>query len=204
MKSLVIVLSIVLLGISGSLYAKKTVKVKVSQDAFVQGGETANEAMGATTEGRMRVMKSNGNDKYSRTSYLQFDLKKVEDFDSVDLNICVRVYPCKDDASAKFTLNIYSCSDNKWNENSLTFENKPDKNELLVSKVLEVSDDNVWTKISLPVEKVKELINNSKKGKVSLVLSNDDFNRTSIEIITKERTWSNGMPAKREAYLELQ
>lgn len=194
-------ISLTLFTLSTLAHAQKPVKVKVFQDAFVQGGNTADEALGATTAGRLRVMKSNGTDKYSRTTYMQFNLKKIEDFKTVDLHVCIRVYPRKDNASANFTMQVYGNAAAKWNESSITFNNKPDKGELLTSQDFEVNDNNDWVKISLPADAVKELIKKSKKGRVTLVLSNDDFNKTSAEVISKERTWSNGSPANRNAYL---
>lgn len=203
MKIVMIVLGVLFMVASGNLEAQKAKKVMVWQDAFVQGGETSGEALGSTTPQRLRVMKSNGDDKYSRTTYLQFNLKKVEDFTEVELNICVRVYPNKNDASAKYTYNVYSCDNNKWSETSITFNNKPEKGEVLATQTLEPKDDNVWVKITLPADKVKELMKQDKKQKVTFVISNDDFNKTNMEIISKERTWSNGSPAKREAYLTI-
>jgi len=189
--------------VSSGIYANKPVKVKVWQDAFVQGGETADEAFGSTTDGRLRVMKSGDNSKYSRTTYLQFNLKKVEDFESVELNICVRVYPSKNNNATQFALNVYGCDNNKWSESSVTYNTKPETGELLASQMLEANEDNQWVSIILPKEKVLALRKASKKGKITLILANDDFNRTSIEVISKERTWSNGMPAKRDAYLSI-
>ncbi|TRX71890.1 DNRLRE domain-containing protein [Carboxylicivirga sp. M1479] len=191
-----------LLFVSAGVYANKPVKVKVWQDAFVQGGESADEAMGTTTDGRLRVMNSKEDTKYARTAFLQFNLKKVESFESVDLNICVRVYRSKKDDATQFALNVYGCDNNKWSESSITFNSQPEKGELLATQTLEANEDNQWMTISLPKEKVMDLMKASKKGKLTLVLANDDFNRTSIEIVSKERTWSNGMPAKRDAYLK--
>lgn len=202
MKKLGVLVGILFIGLAGAL-ANKPVKVKVFQDAFVQGGETADEAMGVSTEGRLRVMNSDADTKYSRTTYLQFNLKKVEDFESVDLNICVRVYRSKKDDATQFALNIYGCDDNKWSESGLTFNNKPEVAELIASQTLNANEDNQWISISLPKEKIMALKKANKKGKITLVLANNDFNRTSIEIVSKERTWSNGMAAKREAYLKL-
>lgn len=203
MRKQLLIISILLVGLLVDAQANKPVKVKVVQDAFVQGGETADESLGTSKPGRLRVMKSDDNTKYSRTSYLQFNLKKVEDFSGAELNICVRIFPSKADPSATFSLNVYACENNKWNESNLTFNNKPERGELLATQVFSANNDNKWVQITLPSEKVMALKKNSKKGKVTLVLANDDFNKTSMEIISKERTWSNGMPAKREAYLKL-
>jgi len=197
--------SLLVCGTAFNAYSAKPVKIKVYQDAFVQGGETADKALGQTTAQRLRVMKSDDNDKYSRMTFLQFDLKKVESFEELTLNICVRVLPNKKDAEAQFKLDVYSCLNNKWNETGITYNNKPEKDELLATDLLKPSDDNVWVKIVLPADKIKELKANDKKGKITLVLfnSSQDFNKTSIEVISKERKWSNGMLAKREAYLSL-
>ncbi len=194
----------ILLAFTSSSFANKPVKVKVSQDTFVQGGETADEELGSTTADRLRVMKSNGNDKYSRTTYLQFNLKKIEAFESATLHINVRVYPSKTDAAASFTMQVYGADNSPWNEASMTFSNKPEKQDLLATQTLSSSDKNQWITINLPADGLKELIKNSKKGRITLVLANDDFNKTSAEIISKERTWSNGTPANSEAYLSFQ
>ncbi len=184
-----------------SAKANKPVKVKVCQDAFVQGGNTAKEPMGVTESGELRVMKSTGTDKYSRTSYLQFNTKKVDDFSTVDLNICVKVYESKVDASAEFEMQVYACDNNKWKESSLVFDNKPEKSELLATQSIGATEKNEWVKISLPADKVKQLMKSSKKGKISMVLYNGNFNKTSAVVLSKERQWSNGTPANREAYL---
>lgn len=196
-----LLLLVLTVSFSTHVEAQKGKKVKVSQDAFVQGGDKADEPLGATIANRLRIMKSTGDDKYSRTSFLQFNLKKVKDFETAELFLCVKVYESKDDASAKFQMQVYTCEDNSWKETSITFNNQPDKGELLAAAEIEVTEKNEWVKISLPVEKLKELIKKDAKRKVSFVLFNEDFNRTSAEVISKERTWTNGTPANREAYI---
>lgn len=204
MKGLTKLFLVMLLSVvtAASAWANKPVKVKVCQDTFVQGGSTANEPMGVTEPGELRIMKSNGTDKYSRITYLQFNVKKVEEFTSVDLNICVKVYESKDDASAEFEMQVYACEDDKWSESSLAFNNKPDNGELLATQSIGVSEKNEWVRISLPSDKVKQMKKESKKGKITLVLYDGNFNKTSAVVLSKERMWSNGTPANREAFLE--
>lgn len=203
MKKLKVFLSLALMfTLLSNGYSKKPVKVRVFQDAFVQGGTSADEPMGVSKPGQLIVMKSFDNDKYSRLSYLQFNLKRIDDFESVDLYLCAKVYESKDDPSAEFALQVYSCDDYKWKETGITFNNKPEKGELLATQSIGVTEKNEWVKIQLPAAKIREMIKNNKKSRVSLVLYNEDFNRTSAIIISKERKWSNGAPAKREPYLE--
>ncbi|TAJ12782.1 DNRLRE domain-containing protein [Marinilabiliaceae bacterium JC017] len=200
----IFIASLFVFGATSNAFCAKPLKIKVSHDAFVQGGETANQPLGATKAARLRIGKSTGNDKYSRTTYLQFNLKKVENFESVDLNLCVKVYKSKEDASAKFQLQVYNCDDTKWKETSITFNTKPEQGELLATQSIGVTEKNEWVKISLPADVIKKQIKKSKKGKLTLVLYNADFNKTAAEIISKERQWTNGTPANKEAYLEFQ
>lgn len=190
-----------LLMVSASSFAAKPIKVKVYQDAFVQGGETAAEPLGATLAERLRVQKSFGTDKYSRTTFLQFNLKKVEEINSVVLHICLKVYESKEDASYEFAMDVMGCDNNKWRETSITFENQPEIGDLLTTASFPKTENNEWVEITLPVEQVKELMD--KKGKLTLVLYNSDMNRTSAEVMSKERKWSNGTMANQEAYLEI-
>ena len=199
----VLVVSLMMVIGVNALYAKGPKKVYVIQDAFVQGGDNADERMGVNKDGELRIMKSDGDDKYSRTSYLLFNLKKVEDFSSARLHLCMKVYESKDDANAEFELQVYSGDGKKWSESTLTYSNKPGIDQLLATQTYKPSEKNVWVSADIDVEKLKKAIKASKNGKVTLVLYNKNFNRTSAIVLSKERAWSNGNLAKREVYLEL-
>ncbi len=182
--------------------AQKTIKVKVSEDAFVQGGETSTEALGTTLPDRLRVQKSDGNDKYSRSTYLKFAFDAQKNFSSAVLNVCVKVNASKNDADAQFTLDVYSTESGEWNESAITFETRPAIKDLMGQTTLAPNENNEWTQIELDVALLKSLVK-ANGGEVTLVLYNEAFNQTSADVISKERKWQNGAPAKREAFVEL-
>lgn len=182
--------------------AQKATKVKVAEDAFVQGGETATEALGATISDRLRIQKSDGNDKYSRSTYLKFAFDAQKDFSSAVLNLCLKVNASKNDVDAQFSLDVYSSENEAWDEASITFEKCPAIQDLMGQTTLAPNENNDWVQIELNAETLKKLIK-ANQGTVTLVLYNKDFNQTSAEVISKERKWQNGAPAKREAFVEL-
>lgn len=182
--------------------AQKATKVKVAQDAFIQGGETSTEALGTSLADRLRIQKSDGNDKYSRSTYLKFVFDAQKDFSSAVLNVCVKVNASKNDADAQFSLDVYSSENEAWDEASITFEKCPAIKDFLGQATLAPNENNDWVQIELNAQMLKNLIK-ANKGFVTLVLYNKDFNQTSAEVISKERKWQNGAPAKREAFVEL-
>ena len=97
---------------------------------------------------------------------------------------------------------MYSTESGEWSESAITFETRPAIKDLLGQATLAPNENNEWTQIELDVALLKKLIK-ANQGTVTLVLYNKEFNQTSAEVISKERKWQNGAPAKREAFVEL-
>lgn len=173
----------------GSQKSATTGKIKVKEDAFVQGGNTSNQHMGNEMPKILRIFNSNEETKYARTSLLKFELPgKKNDFQKVTLHFPIEVYKKTEYPNAKFHLQVYG-TDNNWQESSVTFNTLPKKGDLLGETKIEQSSDGKahWIEIELNLNKIKTLLNQSKDGKLSFQLRNDEFNRISAKVPSKEQ-----------------
>lgn len=164
MKKLMILLIGVFLNFScGSQNSASTVasqKVMVKEDAFVQGGNTANQQMGTEVPKRLRIFNSNEDTKYARTGLLKFDLDdRKRDFKKVVLHLPVKVFEKAEYPNAKFHLQVYG-TENNWQEATVSFQNLPGKGELLGETKIEQSADgkHQWTTVELSANKFKSLL----------------------------------------------
>lgn len=197
MKSIINIVALLLLFVS-TVQAQKAEKVLVYEDAFIQGGETADVAMGVKKPKNMRIFNSQADSKYARIGYLKFKVsKKIESIKDVELHFSLKVYKTEKNPEGKFGLEVYGVEDDKWSEDSITWEEALELGELLGDIEVEQSldDKNKKVVVKLNAEAFNKLLNGKKDRMVTLALTNDNFNKVSAMAPTKEQS------AKAGAYL---
>ncbi len=194
-----ITLLLFIFSISLNAQDKKMKKVRIIEDAFIQGGQTSSTAFGTKKPKDLYVFNSEADSKYSRITFLKFKLdRKQKEVSSVELIINIKVYLSKTSDDDKFSLQVYGVEDDNWDESSITWDDAPELDEVLGSALIEQSKDSRThtVKITLDADKFNKLI--GKKDKyVTLALFNDNFNKISSKVHAKEQGFSNS------AYLKI-
>ncbi|MGY5355934.1 CBM96 family carbohydrate-binding protein [Wenyingzhuangia sp. IMCC45467] len=167
-------------------------KITVSADAFIQGGNTENTAFGTEKIKNLLILKSTGNDKYSRITYLKFKTpKKVSELKKVTLNFPIKVYENEEDPELLFNLDIIAVENDKWSESNITWSNALTLgNTVGHMKVPQTTNgkNNNWIEIELDAKEVSKLINGKKDKYITLALANNEFNRLSAILPSKENS----------------
>ncbi|GAL82069.1 hypothetical protein JCM19274_2780 [Algibacter lectus] len=174
-------------------------QIKASEDAYVQGGETSNEALGKTSPKKLLICNSTENTKWARSTFLKFPMpKKMAGGTNIELNIPVKVYKVESNSALTFNLEVFGAANDEWDESTITWATKPLQGALLGSTEVKQSLDNksTWIKVKLEAKEFNKLFNNKDK-EVTLVLANSNFNKTSAIISSKEAF------AKNVAYLQI-
>jgi len=190
--------TLLLLAFSLGLSAQEK-KVKVLEDAYIQGGNTMTTPLGQKKPKDLLVFNSEAGTKYSRITYLKFKLpKKTKKVNSVELTINIKVYLSKKQNENKFSLQVYGVENDNWNESSITWDNAPELGEVLGETEIEQSyDSNTHTvTVKLDANKFNGLIERRDKY-VTLALFNNNFNKLSSKLHAKEQGMSKA------AYLKI-
>lgn len=190
MKTFITCIILTLFLLTNSIAQQKQ-KVFVSEDTFVQAGETSNQALGTTNSKQLQIMDSDGTNKYARATYLKFIIpKEIKAMESVTLNLPIRITNRnKDGIKAKFKLDVYTVLDNKWDESSLTHDSGLESARLVGSVEIDpTGKETVWQEINLNTYAIFKLTNSQRKRTITLVLKNTDFNRTSAILPSKDKS----------------
>lgn len=188
MKKILAILAIGILCVA-NVEAQK--KIMVKEDAFIQGGDGEDTAWGETKPKNLRIYKSQDNDKYSRITYLKFEMpKKMKSVDKVTLHIPLKVYINEDNPDATFNLEVFAVENDKWRELSITWSDALEVGEMLGSMEVPQSKDgkNQKLAIELDANEFSKLFNGKKDRKVTLALMNNNFNRVSAMAPSKEQS----------------
>lgn len=185
------ILSILAIALFYTTNIEAQTKITVKEDAFIQGGNTEDTAMGEAFPKNLRIYKSQDDDKYSRITYLKFEMpKKMKSADKITLHIPLKVYLKKEDPEATFNLEVFAVENDKWRELSITWSDALELGEKVASIEVPQSFDgkNQKLAIELDAKKVSELFNGKKDRKVTLALLNNNFNRVSAMAPSKEQS----------------
>ncbi|MGB2273786.1 MAG: DUF7594 domain-containing protein, partial [Flavicella sp.] len=166
-------------------------KIMVKEDVFIQGGETEFTAFGEQKPKNLRIYKSQTSDKYSRITYLKFEMpKKLKSADKISLHIPLKVYPNEDNPDATFNLEVFAVENDKWRELSITWDDALELGSMVGSMEVPQSVDgkNQRLEIELDAKEVSKLFNGKKDRKVTLALLNNNFNRVSAMAPSKEQS----------------
>lgn len=170
----------------------QTRKVLVSEDTYTQGGETGDEAFGKTNTKELKIMNSDADSKYARTTYLKFEIPKdIEKIDYMTLTIPIRVSNRnKDNPYAIFKMDVYLVEDNNWKEKKLTFNNNLDMGTMISSLDIDTSGDKgfEWQKTFLNCHVISQFLKSKKRRTITLALRNRVFNKTSAILSSKEKS----------------
>lgn len=181
-----IVLSIFIAVLSVNIYGQE--KIMVLEDAFVQGGNTSDAVLGVEDSKQLKVFNSKKTTKYARTTYLKFELpEEAKQASKITLHIPVKVYD-KNAPGNSFQLDVYATKTNNWSESKLTFNNKPEISNLLATKSLPATEKHTKVSIDLDVNQLKNHLKESKTNVITLALLNNDFNKTSAMMPSKEKS----------------
>ncbi|WP_139958486.1 CBM96 family carbohydrate-binding protein [Flavicella sediminum] len=200
MKNFIKIILLTVLFVGNTNAQKK--KITVSEDAFIQGGDTADKPLGETAAKHLRIFNSNANSKYARIAYLKFNMpKKLKSVKKATLHFPLKVYKNeKLPTDTTFNLEIFAVENDRWRELSITWNDALELGELLASVEVGQSLDGRNQKLSIPLdaEKLSKLFNGKKDRKITLALVNSNFNKISAMAPSKEQS------SKAAAYLEIE
>jgi hypothetical protein len=191
--------NIIILSILCSIISNaQTKKITISDDAFVQGGETANETLGETKSKNLLIFNSKENTKYARITYLKFPLPKImTEGTTIELNIAIKVYKNEANPDLNFNLEVVGVKNDNWSESTITWNNKPELGVVLGATEIKQSVNNELqlVKVKLDAQEFKKLYENDRE--VTIALVNNNFNKISAMGQSKESY------AKNAAYLQI-
>lgn len=166
-------------------------KIFVTEDVFVQGGETRETKFGAEKSNLLMVFVSKRDTKFGRITFLKFDLpKNVKNANKMKLHIPIKVFNNTEDDSLLFKLDVYTVENNTWSENELTWDKKPDYAKRLgtISLAKSANNKNSWEEIELDFKVINDLIISQKSNTITLGLYNLEPNKTSAVLPSKEKS----------------
>ena len=106
----------------------RTTRVWVDEDAYVRGGNNANDNFGLET--LVRVKDSTENN--TRIGYLKFDLSDI-DGEVIDANLFVNA---EVQSGGSIDIELYESSDN-WSESSITWNNRPNLGNRILTQSMD-------------------------------------------------------------------
>ena len=188
--------TVTLLLIATSLVAQTTTKIFATEDAYTQGGESSKNVFGVENADLLRVMRSNINVKNGRSTYLKFTIPdNINSMMGVSLHLLMNVSNKNDeDPNAKFKLEVYAAEDNNWSETTLNYENAPKVEGLVGSFEIPSNKGKgtIWQEIPLNTYAIFKRTMSKDKKTITLVLRNNDFNKTAAIITSKDKLEKGG------------
>ena len=151
------------------------VNINVEQDSYIRGGSNSNKNYG--TESSLVVKESRSNNKYSRISYLNFNLSSVSGMiTSAKLHIHGRV-----SSGSSFDVDVYETDDN-WEETTIKWNNAPSISSNLGSFSVRGGSVTEYIVDITPYVQGEQ----SGDGYVSIVLKDDSKTKGKFVINSKE------------------
>ena len=169
----------------------QSVKIMVSEDAFIQGGGTSNTAMGVKAKKALKIKKSKANSAYTRISYLKFETpKKLKKADKITLHVPLLVYVNKNHPDRTFGLNIFAVENDNWTEDTINWSEALELGELVGSMEVPQCLNNQTKElaIELSAEKVSLLFKGRNDKNITLALVNSKNNGLGATAPSKERS----------------
>ena len=156
--------------------AQKKIKFFTTKDTFVKGGEFEN-----TNYGNFQTfeVKNSATPKFDRISYLQFDISKIQEKDIKNASILLYV---EEQEGKSGKINIKNVTDDNWDENTITFSNKPVTSSIIGSYTIN-ANTNDWISINI-TQAIKAQYKNSPI--ITLAIEQDTQSSTLIKSYTKE------------------
>lgn len=157
----------------------KVLSLKASQDAFVRGGDQAENSYGGSSY--MGIENTEGNLAYK--SMLRFDVSALagKSVSSAKLKLYVRNVDSRTEPSVN--LRAFAV-DADWTEKSLTWMGWPDTTDVPVSSTISLTADSKSSWVELDVTDIVKKLNG--KGTLDLALQNPEQKVGYIGLATKE------------------
>lgn len=150
----------------------KTVRVPVDEDAYVRGGNNANDNYGVETLVRVK----NASENTTRIGFLKFDLSSV-DGDIIDANLVLN--GDVQSGSESIDIGLFETTDN-WSESSITWNDRPALgNQILTQDI----DQDSFSTFELCVSEYTQEVND---GVVSFGLQSVNPGIEQLRIRSKE------------------
>lgn len=166
-----------------SYLASKTDTNGVLADAYVRGGSFSGNTYGTSDPGQLQT-KSESTFEYTRQTYLRFDISK---YPAILLGAKLRLYGAKNsNESNNINVGVYGVSSTIWNENTISWNNKPvAENELITSAIVNA----LPTAPQYYEWDVSEYVKNIKNGgsnQISFLLANPEVTTSYVYFNSKE------------------
>ncbi len=153
------------------LYPKPSMKIKISEDAYVRGGVYGDDNFNQSS----MIVKNASNASYVRKAVLKVDLSEVtymNIFDEVYLNFYLN-----SSDSADNSINVYFNDNNAWNQSTVTYNDIMNNELLLVGDVVNL-ESGTWCKVNV-TSIVKEQVA-AGHTVITFVLESSDNNYATI------------------------
>lgn len=146
-----------------------------TDDSYVRDGSSSNTVFGNIDPLRLRAKNASAIG-FNRETYLKFDISGISNIEHA------RVYLFADTrtGTADFQTNMLAVSDNSWNENTLTYNNKPQTGTILTSVVS--NRDEVWNSFEVK----SYVISNQGNSSCSVALKNNNQDNQTVNFDSKE------------------
>ena len=144
----------------------------VVNDAHVRGGSYSNDNFGNSVE---MEIKEGSNSSFQRDAYLQFNL---DDFTSVT-SARLLVYG---HAQTTMSLGVYESVTTNWNENTITWNNRPTKDALIATSP--ISETPSWVELD-----ITELAQERTGQLLTVILGDDEAINRTIFLASKEENF---------------
>ena len=160
-------------------------EIVVTEDTFIQGGSTANTALGSE---EVMEIKHAADPAYHRLSFIKFNIKELWSADYNDIYLRL-TYSAKEDNPAT-AIKIYGCDPDSWDENTLTYNN----NKTVMGELISTEALGRTGVLSVNVTEYIDKMIGSGASEISFIIENDkSANPKRFVFDTKEKP--DGSPA---------
>jgi len=194
LKIYVIIISLLLpIGLFGKKKGQK--KIYVYEDAFVEAGE--NSSLNFGDHGDLRLQNPGKQNKYNREIYLKFKLKKVPEVKSAVLYVYGRAFP-KNGKEGKVVDVAVQSIQNVWDEETIIWNNALRNGTDMGHFSMAQNSKPQWYSVVLDAAYIESV---KTSGYLSLWLKHTSNSGIGASLFAKEKTWTDGASAGKEAYL---
>ena len=155
-----------------------TADIVPAADALVRSGSYQNQNYGS--EGRLTVKDNSVNPDYSRQSFLRFDVSTV----NANVSLVLTVAAVGDENVTARPVELRALRDDTWQEDKITWANKPSPEELLAT--LTISRNDVGQAIAVDVTDYVSTERASGKTTVGFVLTQPTGQRAYVSFRSRE------------------
>ncbi len=165
-------------------------KIIVSEDTFIQGGSSADIAMGVEKQKNIRIFNSNASSKYARIAYLKFKFsKKIKTVKKVRLCIPLKVYKSTKNPTGKFKMEVMAIQNDSWSENTITWNTVLTLGKQLGTASISQSENGKSQQVTIQLDPtIFNTLRNKKDSIISIALTNTTFNKVNAMTPSKEQS----------------